>query len=112
MAVLDGLQFSNSKSISSLWLELDSLLPVNMLQGICDVPWNIIYIFIEIKTLLPPHIHISHIYREANQCANFMANWEVEMQSDMCFEDSSLLPRRLQGKLKLERVGLPYIQIK
>lgn len=51
--VLDGLKLAKSKFISNLWLELDSLLIVHMLQSRCEIPWNISYIFREIKMLLP-----------------------------------------------------------
>lgn len=76
-AIMDGLQFVKRKSISKLWLELDSQLHVNILQGNCVVPWNISYIIKEIQDLMPQQIFISHIYKEGNQGVDFMANWGV-----------------------------------
>lgn len=38
MAVLDGFKVAKSKSLHYVWLELDSLVLVNMLQGKTEVP--------------------------------------------------------------------------
>lgn len=91
-AKLDGLRLAKGKGIFNLWLEIDSFMLVHMLQVSCEIPWNILYIFREINSLLPPSFIVSHIYRNGNQGADFMANWVVNAQSNLYFEDAVVMP--------------------
>lgn len=112
--MLDGLQLAKGRAILSLWLEVDSLLLVNMLQGLCEVPWHIHYIFKEIKAFLPPklrHTH-THIYREGNQGEDFMANMGINTHVDHYFENIDALPKQVKGIIRLDRSGLPCVRLK
>lgn len=109
-AVLDGLRLAKGKNISHLWIELDYLLLVEMLNGDAAIPWFLTYIFREIHSLLPPSWYVSQVFREGNQGAKYMVNWSVDVQSSLLFENRMLLPKRLQGILLLERSGLPNVR--
>lgn len=105
-AVCDGLKLLKDG------LKLDSLQLVTMRHSSSSVAWSLIYIFIEIKILLPQHTFISHIYREGNQGVDFMTNWGINNTASNLFEDPRLLPKKLDGILQLERSGLPYVRMK
>lgn len=50
LAPLDGLKLCKQRNLDRVWVEVDSLLLVQMIQGVCDIPWNNTYIFREIIT--------------------------------------------------------------
>lgn len=72
-AVLDGLEIARGNSLNQLWIELDSQLLVDMLQGRCSVPWNLACILRKIISLLLARYYISHIFREGNRGADLLA---------------------------------------
>lgn len=56
--------------MKNLRLEVDSLLLVQMVQNICNIPWNIDYILREIKNFLHPRFVISHVFMVVNEGAD------------------------------------------
>lgn len=66
MAVLVGIQRAIQLSINNLWIEMDSLVMVNMLQGKSQPPWSVSYIVKYKLQLLEffQQVHVSHIFRE------------------------------------------------
>lgn len=58
-AVLDGLLIVQSKSLTHVWIEVDSVLVAQMIQGKCAVPWNVQYLLRQIHALLPLHFFLS-----------------------------------------------------
>lgn len=73
-ALLDGLEIAKHKSITHVWIEVDSMVLVQMFQGSCSVPWNVQYIFRQIFSLLPAQDFVSRNFREGNRGADYMAN--------------------------------------
>lgn len=90
-------------------VEVDSLLLVQLIQRDIAIPWNISYIFREITSFLPHSFVITHMYREANEGADRLANWGIKTQSDANFETDSSLPHNLKGILRLDSCGLPHL---
>lgn len=112
LALLDGLRLCKHHNIFRVWLEVDSLLLVQMLKGASDIPWNLSYIVREIKIFLSPLSVFTHVYREINQGAYLLANWGVEQQRNEIFLDSSSIPHRLKGILRLDKSGLSQLRKK
>lgn len=108
----DGLEMANSKRLSHLWVEVDSMLLYNTVMSFCVVPWHLSYLFRKIISLLPAMFYISHNFREGNKSSDLMANMATYAQTSLCFEDNRQLPRELQGLLCLEKLGIPYIRMK
>ena len=82
-----------------------------MLNEEVDRPWNILYEARELKDLcLSMHCKISHIYRESNRGADFLANWGCKHQRDFLFEDGASLPRFLKGICRHDRLGFQNIR--
>src|SRR3954469_5308371 len=80
-ALLCGLKHAASLHCTYLWIELDSLLLVNMLTKNYSIPWNIWYYISSIKRLLQGFVFfITHIYREGNKLADGLANVAVDTQ--------------------------------
>lgn len=111
-AVLDGLRLAKGRNVTHLWLGLDSLLLVDMLKGVAAMPSCLTYLFKEIHSLMPPRCFVSNVFREGNQGADYMAKWDVDEQSSLLVIDKMLLPKRVQGILRLERSGLPDVRQK
>lgn len=83
-----GLRLMARVPISFLWLELDSLILVQILKNIWSVPWNLCYYAAAIKEELSRYvIIISHIYREGDE-----------------------LPLELRGIYLMDRTLLPNIR--
>lgn len=110
--MLDGLRLCKCNTIETVWVEADSLLIVQMIQNKCAIRWNIRYIPREINNILPLRFFISYVYREANQGADFLANWGVLMKASAIFSVVASLPHQLKGILTLDRGGLPQLRKK
>lgn len=54
-------------------------------------------------------IRISHIMREGNACADFLANLGAHSQTLVTF-GSSDVPHYLRGLINLDRMNLPYFR--
>lgn len=106
-AILVGLQAASRKGFSSLWLEYDSLILINILNNISSVPWNIYYIVRDIKSLMRDfqEMRVSHIHREGNCSADLMATWSVANKESWDFEEQMQLPTNARGALCLGKFG-------
>ena len=57
-------------------------------------------------------VHIAHVYREANQAADFLANWSCRLQREFLFRHVKDIPVGLKGILRVECMGLPNLRCK
>lgn len=76
-AIWLGLSLAKSLGCRLLWIEADSLLLVNILNDLVDVPWSISYIVLDTKNAIMNFeaCRITHINMEENGFADMMANW-------------------------------------
>ncbi|XP_056694911.1 uncharacterized protein [Spinacia oleracea] len=77
LALHKGIKEAIFLQIKNLRIEGDNLLVINTVKGIWATPWKLDTVIKDIKKLLSQHFdswEISHIYREANQAADWIAN--------------------------------------
>ncbi|CAK9182177.1 unnamed protein product [Ilex paraguariensis] len=98
---------------SLILVESDSQTLVQMVKGIAAVPWKLQYLLKRINLLFGMmNLQISHIYREANGIADFLASFAVQTKKYTEFSDSNILP--VAGRLiqRQDQTGLPNIRLK
>nr|DAD32236.1 TPA_asm: hypothetical protein HUJ06_011087 [Nelumbo nucifera] len=87
-------------------LKSDSRSTIQILKGGRDDHWRLSTINEEIKALLNRDwkVHINHCYREANRCANFMANlaWSTKIQ----YREFLIPPRELNFLMFADVIGV------
>ncbi|XP_019460131.1 PREDICTED: uncharacterized protein LOC109359893 [Lupinus angustifolius] len=77
-AALSAILFAISKGWMNLWLECDSTLVVEILNGNHNPPWKLINKWIQCKAkMVGMNFRVSHIYREGNSCADKLANYGI-----------------------------------
>lgn len=77
-AALEGLRYAWTSNYHRVWLELDSLVLINILKESHSIPWNIRYLVYSIKFIMHGmHIQLSQDFRKGNQVTNIMANWGI-----------------------------------
>lgn len=72
-----GLQLAKQKGITRLWVESDSTSAIHMLASGCASTHPCAPIIHDIKRIIKefPQVQIAHSFREANRCADSLANY-------------------------------------
>lgn len=93
LAILTGLQISQSRKIMVSCVETDSLIMVQVLSQSVSTPWSLVYICREIQSIIGSNTQIVHAYREANQVADRLAAAAYSHSSTVIYDSlGSLLP--------------------
>lgn len=105
--MVEGIRLAAHIGIVNLWIEFDSQILVDMIKGLCNVPWSISYLFDDIRKLLPCFLNftISHIYREGNTYADLFAKFAITQQTDTIFNCIEEVPRHIRGEWGSTRQG-------
>lgn len=71
-----GLRFAKRLDLNQVWVEIDSLILVNILNCLVDVPYSIVYIVRDTKLIVAEvgDCKFTHIHRECNVLADCIAN--------------------------------------
>lgn len=75
VGVLMAMEEAKKRKITELWIESDNMFLVNAFKNRSLAPWNLLscwLVCLDYSTKID--FMISHIYKEANFCANFLAN--------------------------------------
>ncbi|KAL0906850.1 hypothetical protein M5K25_025378 [Dendrobium thyrsiflorum] len=108
-ALLAGINLCVSHGILNVWIEVDAMNVISMLNSDHVNPKNF-YLIRNIKNILSQlNFRISHIFREANGAADFLANMGCQIENDMVFSGVNL-PHRLKGIVRMDKIGLPYLR--
>lgn len=84
-AMLEAVRYCINHDISQVWLQTDSLMLKNVVEGIWKPPWVIEEEVEEIKRFLRMcNGKISHIYREGNKLADYLANYALDNGNIEC----------------------------
>ncbi|EOY02236.1 Uncharacterized protein TCM_011923 [Theobroma cacao] len=107
-ALLRGLLLCKERNIEKLWVEMDALVAIQMIQQSQKGSHDIRYLLASIRKYLNFFsFRISHIFREGNQAADFLSNKGHTHQSLHVFTEAQ---GKLYGMLKLDRLNLPYVR--
>ncbi|KAL0415060.1 UNVERIFIED_CONTAM: hypothetical protein Slati_3337900 [Sesamum latifolium] len=74
-AIFRGLQICKDKGLHKIWIEVDALNVIKILENPCQGARNLQHLLQKTRTLMRSlETKISHIYQEGNQAADFFAN--------------------------------------
>ncbi|EOY34747.1 Uncharacterized protein TCM_042327 [Theobroma cacao] len=107
-ALLRGLLLCKDRNIEKLWIEMDALVVIQMIQQSKKGSHDIRYLLASIRKCLSFFsFRISHIFREGNQAADFLSNKGHTHQNLQVISEAQ---GKLHGMLKLDRLNLPYVK--
>ena len=110
--MLAGLFESIDRGFGCLRVESDSKLLVDMVYNRIPCPWNLIHQCRLIQSILSKQvIRISHVMREINSCADFMAGYALSSGQELICSNNSL-PSRLRGLVALDAQCFPHVRVK
>ncbi|PIM97453.1 hypothetical protein CDL12_30077 [Handroanthus impetiginosus] len=106
-AIHRGLYLCVAKGFTKIWIEMDSQLAVQLIQSDQHGSWKIHHLLDGIRQLMRHFpIRISHIFREGNRPADFLANMACDLQYSGEIKPQDFT-RTLIGLLRMDRWGLP-----
>ncbi|XP_077252328.1 uncharacterized protein LOC143891669 [Tasmannia lanceolata] len=90
-AICHGASLASSLDIDRLWIESDSLLAVNVIEGSVPCPWKKRLPLAHLKNTLLKFASwkVSHIWREANRPADFLSKPDCPLKGS-CIQGVSL----------------------
>ncbi|WRX24224.1 Ribonuclease H domain - like 10 [Theobroma cacao] len=107
-ALLRGLLLCKEHRIEKLWIEMDALVAIQLIQLSKKGSHDIRYLLESIRMCLRSFSYrILHIFREGNQAVDFLSNEGHNHQNLCLFTEAQ---DQLQGMLKLDRLNLPYVR--
>nr|XP_009759526.1 PREDICTED: uncharacterized protein LOC104212044 [Nicotiana sylvestris] len=78
-ALVEAIRMCRAMNFSNIWLQTDSLMLKNIIDGLWKPPWNIVDVVEEIISLKEGcNFKISHIFREGNKLADHLANYALD----------------------------------
>ncbi|KAI0530933.1 hypothetical protein KFK09_000481 [Dendrobium nobile] len=105
-----GVHLCLSLGIINLWIEVDAMLVIHYIFSKVNDNPKYFYTMREIKQCLSTiNFSITHIYREANYAAYFLANFGCNLLEFREFMGPAL-PTSIDGITRLDCLGLPYVR--
>ncbi|XP_019240115.1 PREDICTED: uncharacterized protein LOC109220106 [Nicotiana attenuata] len=111
-AILEALRMCRSMNLRQIWLQTDSMLLKNIIEGSWKPPWCIFDQIDEIVRLKGEFtLRISHTFREGNYLADHLANHALDVGDMECHSFWDLDPqgRRLVNEDKMQ---CPVLRVK
>lgn len=110
-AVFEGLRLASQLGIDSLEVESDSTTVVSWVLDSSVGRWDYAYLLAQTRQLLHSSAwSIRHVLREANQAADFMANWAYRECLSNIFESSNSLPTGISGITRMDAMQVPHVR--
>ncbi|KAI3473514.1 hypothetical protein Pfo_031507, partial [Paulownia fortunei] len=112
-ALVKGLELAKGEGIVNLWIEMDTQIGINLVSSnTAQGHWRLQEMLAKSKYIMSQmHTHISHIYREENKIADFLANQACITQTSRV-----LTPQQLTGLiiglLRVHQIGLPSFRFR
>ncbi|KAI0493542.1 hypothetical protein KFK09_023660 [Dendrobium nobile] len=105
-----GLKICANKGFNCIWIEVDAMLLIQIIKNTVHGNPQIFYLIRKIKMLLSNVIYsISHIFREANTCADWLAKRGCNISLYEELDPGDLHPI-LHSMIMMDKTGLPYIR--
>lgn len=112
MAILEALNYCVHHQYTQVMLQTDSLLLMKVLEGLWTAPWNVAQLVEEInKVRQRCNVTISHILREGNSLADYLANYALDLGT---IEAHSFIKPGTHGKriVNNDKMQCPYLRVK
>ncbi|XP_060195293.1 uncharacterized protein LOC132624546 [Lycium barbarum] len=107
-AALIGISWCVNHQFEALEVELDSMIVVQMINGIIRPPWKLQGIIEDIQSkALQRNITFKHCYREANEVADSLAKHAAQNQVPIIFLQECDLPNAIRGPLRMNKLDFP-----
>lgn len=111
--IWQALRYCKAQGYDHIKLETDSLSLKSMIQKEWRIPWELNERIEEIHELMNTlHIHIKHIFREANQLADLIANTTIDQEEKQQFLNFNQLPSRAKKILNMDKQQIATIRIR
>lgn len=112
-AVWEPLQFCIRKNMNRFHLGSDSLVLKNMITRSWKIPCDLVEMMEEIHDMVGKvTVQVSHIFREANQLADYIANSVINKEEIKTFQNFIHLPSLGRRILNIDKQQIPSIHIK
>nr|YP_010502929.1 Ribonuclease H [Psychotria viridis]UXD78706.1 Ribonuclease H [Psychotria viridis] len=106
-ALIHGLELCQQLGLTHGTLEMDSKMVVDMINGCVSCPWRFYHELHGARVLLRSlSLHLTHILRESNAVADYLAKLASLQQASITFAASDL-PPFVKGLVSLDRVQYP-----
>ncbi|PKU61591.1 Putative ribonuclease H protein [Dendrobium catenatum] len=109
-ALILGLELCIKYGCNSVLIELDAIFIVQSIKDGATGNANYFYLFRKVKNIMNEmNVFISHIYREGNVCADWLANRGSTLYD---YEELNILnlDKVLKGMLLLDKACMPYFR--
>ncbi|KAG6472994.1 hypothetical protein ZIOFF_066901 [Zingiber officinale] len=91
MAILRGLELCVDRQLSPIWLESDSLVALHIIRS-SGISWEFREEILRIRRLVRQHgVRCTHIYREGNAAADFLANQAYQVEGERVMEGQEIV---------------------
>ncbi|KAL6575587.1 hypothetical protein OROHE_000964 [Orobanche hederae] len=105
-----GLQLCRDRGLDNIWVEVDSAIAIKLIHNKSTAQWQAQTLITKILKLLENfNYRLSHIYREGNSVADFLANPGCDHRDFFC-SDGRDLSGRILGLIRLDKMCIPYIR--
>ncbi|XP_058742495.1 uncharacterized protein LOC131614988 [Vicia villosa] len=102
---LRAIEIAQQYNWNHLWLETDSSLVVKAFNNLASIPWSLQNRWFNCRAYIRQiHFLITHVYREANSCADLLANEGLFVDGYQAFID---LPQNLTSSVLSNKLGKP-----
>ncbi|KAK6780293.1 hypothetical protein RDI58_022477 [Solanum bulbocastanum] len=113
MAMWSALHYYLRHDFHYVNLETDSLVLKNMIIRNWRIPWDLVERPEDIQEMLKQmHVQIHHIFREANQLADFIANTAIDKEEKQQFHNFIQLPSMGRRILNTDKHQIPSVRVK
>ncbi|KAL6558461.1 hypothetical protein OROMI_018811 [Orobanche minor] len=111
-AIWRGLEFCMEKSYNKIWIEVDSKIAIDLIERSTTSHWTLQGLILKIRGFKAKmEIKLSHIFREGNAVADYLANHGCE-HGGFDNHDISNLKGKICGLIRLDKMSYPYIRIR
>ncbi|KAL6565077.1 hypothetical protein OROMI_016527 [Orobanche minor] len=111
-AIWRGLEFCIDNHFDKVCVEVDSKIALSLIEHATTTHWQLQSIISKIRDFRGSiEIRFSHIFREGNAVADWLANLGCD-RKDFFLQDVFSISGKLLGLIKLDKMSYPYIRCK
>ncbi|KAL0434551.1 UNVERIFIED_CONTAM: hypothetical protein Slati_2789400 [Sesamum latifolium] len=107
-AVYRGLDIAIEMGISTLWIETDASAIISIINSTTRGHWKHQHLLMKIHGLLGKiEYKLTHIYREGNGVADYLANEACRLQQHQFISSNQQIAGKLKGLIRMDALQLP-----